>query len=135
VGNDRSKESTAALSLAGPGDRCALDHNDADPWTWGQPLPQRYWRVTTECSVAFAPYEPGRYAFGRLQPGDRLRYETTFWFEQGCCNEPHICDRFVVLSGALAGHCVSTRGMWEPDRSMLEPLDEGNSRHGDVRTG
>jgi len=117
--------SAEAASGAGPGDRCRLSHFYADntePWTWGAPLPQRLWRVTKGSTVAFEAHGEARFAFGTLSPGDWLRYEATYWFGQGCDNEPNVCDRFVVLTGALAGHCVSTRGVWEPDRTMLEPV-------------
>ena len=86
------------------------------------PPPERAWRVTTTCTVTFEAHREAQFAFGILSPGDRLRYEATYEFGQGCDNEPNICDRFVVLSGELAGHCVSTRGVWEPDRSMFEPV-------------
>lgn len=118
--------SADAVSRAGSGDRCRLSHfwadTNAEPWS-SDPLPQRLWRVTKESTVAFEAHGgEARFAFGTLSPGDRLRYEATYWFGQGCDNEPNICDRFVVLTGVLAGHCVSTRGVWEPDRSMLEPV-------------
>jgi len=119
--------SAETTSGAGPGDRCRLPHyyadNHAGPWTWGSQLTQRQWRVTKVTTVAFEAHGgEARFAFGTLLPGDRLRYEATYWFGQGCDNEPNVCDRFVVLTGQLAGHCVSTRGVWEPDRSMLEPI-------------
>lgn len=84
-------------------------------------MPQRLWQVTKTMTVAFEAHQPARYASGTIRRGDRLRYETSYWFGQGCDNEPNIRERFVVLTGELAGHCVSTWSVWEPDRSMLEP--------------
>jgi hypothetical protein len=80
------------------------------------------WRVTKPFKVAFSPHRATNYASGHLAPGDLLRYEETSSYEQGCVNETQVAERFVVLSGSLAGHCVRTWGCWEPDRLCIEPV-------------
>jgi hypothetical protein len=117
----------AEASLSGPGDRCRLPHNDGDQSTFDASL-ARIWRVTKPLHLSFSTHRPTDHGSARLAPGDLLRYDDTSTFKQGCVHELQVTERFVVLTGTFAGHCVKTWGCWEPDRSSIEPMSGNDAQ-------
>jgi hypothetical protein len=81
-----------------------------DDSTFDASLP-RVWRVVKPRSLSFSTHRPVGRGAARLAPGDLLRYEETSTYRQGCDNETNVIERFVVLSGAFGGHCVTTWGV------------------------